>query len=95
MKAKPSFVVNLIMCSTLIWAVPAADGDEDPFNVPADTTAYCRTNFPPVRAERFFSAPGILDENARNEVVFYDPCDHDPLGQERSMLAPGSRLDLK
>jgi hypothetical protein len=89
-------MLTLLTCTVLSSTAATAE-EEPPFAIPSDTTAYCRADFPAVALERLYSMPGLLIENSRNEILFYDPCDHDPLGQDRSMLVerPAPRVDVK
>jgi hypothetical protein len=49
MKNRPSLIVNLLMSSTLFWGVPAVEGNEGIFTIPADIRTSCVINFPPMR----------------------------------------------
>jgi hypothetical protein len=95
-----SLLTNLLLCSTLFWAVPTvggeelASGTEGIANPPADTTSYCHMKFPPMREETLSWSRPLLNEDAGNSIDFYGPCDHDPTGPDevraqRSVILQG------
>ena len=81
MKKSVSFLSNLLLSSTLFWAVPAV-ADEMISRVPTDTTDYCHLKFPAMRADTLSWQQPVLDPLAGNIVDFYGPCDYDPTGSD-------------
>lgn len=77
-----SLLVNLLLSSTLFWGVPAANGEEGPSKVPADSSTYCHMKFPPLRGDTLTWDQPVLDESAGDIIDFYGPCDYDPMGRD-------------
>jgi hypothetical protein len=80
MKNHLSLLSNLLLSSTLFWAMPALGADEMVIKAPADTTSYCHQQFPPILEESLHWDRPVLDTAAGNIIDFYGPCDYDPLG---------------
>src|SRR4029453_4701198 len=81
MKKSVSLLSNLLLSSTLFWAVPAV-ADEMISRVPTDTPHYCHLKFPAMRADTLSWQQPVLDPVAGNIVDFYGPCDYDPTGAD-------------
>jgi hypothetical protein len=77
-----SLLTNLVLSSTLFWAVSTASGEEVILKVPTDTSNYCHMQFPPIREDTLSWERPVLNEAAGNSIDFYGPCDHDPVGPE-------------
>jgi hypothetical protein len=80
MKKSVSLLSNLLLSSTLFWAVPSVEADEMISMVPTDTTAYCHLKFPAMREDTLSWQQPVLDPLSGNIVDFYGPCDYDPTG---------------
>jgi hypothetical protein len=79
MKKSVSLLSNLLLSSTLFWAVPAV-AEEMVSSVPTDITAYCHLKFPAMREDTLSWQQPVLDPLSGNIVDFYGPCDYDPTG---------------
>ena len=79
MKKSVSLLSNLLLSSTLFWAVPAV-ADEMVSSVPTDITAYCHLKFPAMREDTLSWQQPVLDPLSGNIIDFYGPCDYDPTG---------------
>jgi hypothetical protein len=86
MKKPISLLTNLLLASTLFWAVPSANGEivggQEIVKEPATTAGYCHMKFPPMREDSLSWEQPVFDEAAGNTIDFYGPCDHDPLGAD-------------
>lgn len=82
MKASVSLLCNLLLSSTLFWAVPIVGAEEMISSVPSDTTAYCHMKFPAILEDTLSWEQPVLDPSSGNIMDFYGPCDHNPLGSE-------------
>ena len=80
MKKSVSLLSNLLLSSTLFWAVPSVGAEEMISSVPSDTTAYCHLKFPTMREDSLSWEQPVLDSLTGNIVDFYGPCDYDPMG---------------
>lgn len=80
MKKSVSLLSNLLLSSTLFWAVPSVEAEEMISMVPTDTTAYCHLKFPAMREDTLSWQTPIFDPQAGDVVDFYGPCDYDPVG---------------
>ena len=80
MKKSVSLLSNLLLSSTLFWAVPSVGAEEMISSVPTDTTAYCHLKFPTMREDTLSWEQPVLDPLSGNIVDFYGPCDYDPMG---------------
>ena len=80
MKKSVSLLSNLLLSSTLFWAVPSVEAEELISMVPTDTTAYCHLKFPAMREDTLSWQQPVLDPLSGNIVDFYGPCDYDPTG---------------
>ena len=80
MKKSVSLLSNLLLSSTLFWAVPSVEADEMISMVPTDTTAYCHLKFPAMREDTLSWQQPVLDPLSGNIIDFYGPCDYDPTG---------------
>ena len=81
MKKSVSLLSNLLLSSTLFWAVPAV-ADEMISIVPTETTDYCHLKFPAMREDTLSWQQPLLDPQAGNIVDFYGPCDYNPVGSD-------------
>ena len=87
MKKSVSLLANLLLSSTLFWAVPSVEAEEMISEemtsmVPTDTTAYCHLKFPAMREDTLSWQQPILDQQSGDIVDFYGPCDYNPLGSD-------------
>jgi hypothetical protein len=80
MKKSVSVLCNLLLSSTLFWAVPSVEAEEMVSMVPTDITEYCHLKFPPILEESLSWQRPVLDPSTGNIMDFYGPCDYDPLG---------------
>jgi hypothetical protein len=61
--------------------LPVLAADEVISRVPIEGTDYCRLQFPTIREDTLFtSRPQFKDPKDGDVIVFYGPCDYDPLG---------------
>jgi hypothetical protein len=89
MKNTQSVVVNLLISATLFWPVPPVEANQGILRIPDDTITYCGSNFPPACEESLASEP-FFPERFGSVMAFYDPCQHDPLGPEPSLIIESS-----
>ena len=86
MKKTISLLANLLLSSTLFWAVPSVNaeivGGQEIVKEPASEASYCHMKFPPMRADSLSWEQPVFDEGSGNTIDFYGPCDHDPLGAD-------------
>jgi hypothetical protein len=86
MKKTISLLTNLLLASTLFWAVPSVNGEvvggQEIVKEAADSAGYCHMKFPPMREGSLSWEQPVFDEAAGNTVDFYGPCDHNPLGAD-------------
>jgi hypothetical protein len=90
MKTRPPLVANLLMSSTLFLGLPLAEGEDQSFKIPADTTTYCSIEFPP-RRDALSSDRPELEESGGTVVTSYGPCDYE-LMREDEIHLPRQRL---
>jgi hypothetical protein len=79
---KGSVLANLLLASTLFWAVPTAEADNVILKVPVDITTYCHHKFPAMREDTLSWDRPVPDETAGKVIDFYGSCDSDPLGRD-------------
>ena len=82
MRTTVSLPCNLILSSTLFWAVPSVGAEEMISSIPTDTTAYCHLKFPAIFEDSLSWEQPVLDPSTGNIMDFYSPCDYDPFGSE-------------
>jgi hypothetical protein len=80
MKKSISILCNLLLSSTLFWAVPSVEADEMISSVAAETTTYCHLKFPAMREDTLSWQQPMLDAPTGNIIDFYGPCNYDPTG---------------
>jgi hypothetical protein len=81
MKKAISLLCNLLLSTTLFWAVPAA-ADELVEKEDASLANYCHMKFPPMRENTLSWDHPELNTDAEKSIDFYGPCDHDPTGAD-------------
>jgi hypothetical protein len=86
MKKTISLLSNLLLSSTLFWAVPSVNaeivGGQEIVKEPMADANYCHMKFPPIRENTLSWEQPVFNEAAGNIIDYYGPCDHDPLGRE-------------
>jgi hypothetical protein len=80
MKKIISLLSNLLLSSTLFWAVAAVKAEEMISSVAVESTEYCHLKFPVMREDSLSWERPVLDSATGNIIDFYGPCDYDPTG---------------
>ncbi len=88
MKKGRSFLLNLLLFSTLLWAVPPVEAEEMTSGIPTDMTAYCNPEFPTVPDDGLSWQSPVLDPLTATIVDFYSSCDYGPPGSEEVSFPP-------
>ena len=91
MKKARSFLLNLLLFSTLLWAVPPVEAEEMTSGIPTDMTAYCNPEFPTVPDDGLSWQSPVLDPLTATIVDFYSSCDYGPPGSEEVSFPPLNR----
>ena len=79
MKKSISILCNLLLSSTLFWAVPSVEADEMISSVAAETTTYCHLRFPAMREDTLSWQQPMLDAPTGNIIVFYGLCNYNQM----------------
>jgi hypothetical protein len=81
MQKRVSLLGNLVLSSTLFWAVPSVGAEELLFSVPPDATEYCNLKFPAILASGLSWERPVFDPSA-GSMIDFGPCGYDPLGAD-------------
>jgi hypothetical protein len=82
MKESISLLCNLLLSSTLFWAVPSVEAEQMISSVPTDDIEYCHLKLSAIHEDSLSSEPPGLDASTFNIMDFYEPCDYGSLGFE-------------
>lgn len=82
MKKTISLLSNLLLSSTLFWAVPAVEAEEMISSVAVEGAEYCHLKFPVMREDTLSWERPVLESANGNIIDFYGPCDYDPTGSD-------------
>jgi hypothetical protein len=82
MKKSISLLCNLLLSSTLFWAVPSVEAEQMISSIPTDDTEYCHLKFSAIREDPSSWERPVFDVSTDNIMDFYDVCDHGSLGFE-------------
>jgi hypothetical protein len=82
MKKSISLLCNLLLSSTLFWAVPSVEAEQMISSIPTDDIEYCHLKLSAIHEDRLSWEPPGLDASPFNIMDFYGPCDYGSLGFE-------------
>jgi hypothetical protein len=81
MKKTISLLSNLLLASTLFWAVPAVEANQLVETEVIDLGAgFCHMKFAPMSEATLSWDRPELNADAVKSIDFYGPCDYDPTG---------------
>jgi hypothetical protein len=84
MKRSVLTLCNLLLSSTLLWALPSAEAEEMISGIPTDMTVYCHPASPTMPEDGFAWQLPVLDPLAATIVDFNSSCDYGLSGSEVS-----------
>ena len=93
MKKSISLLCNLLLSSTLFWAVPSVEADEVVSSVAAETTTYCHLKFPAMQEDTLSWQQPMLDAPTGNIPCNYDPTGLDEIRAQRRVILHGDFED--
>lgn len=82
-RVKTIYLVLALSPAGCMTFLPVAPPEGIVSRTPIEGTNYCLSRFPAIREDTLFSShPKLKDPNDGDLVIFFGPCDYDPLGSE-------------